>query len=165
MNNRFSWMKWGIPFVIILTLGWTAYYFVTPTFSHQYQQLTERVEVGVKYTNPEESIVYIHPYIENPNSEEITCFHDDQFVEIRVLDEDGNHLDKAVSMEEKRGASPADEETLKPGQKTMNANYYKVELPDNAASIQLIYSGSVEDQYGIDQLEETININLDYLIM
>lgn len=165
MKNRFSWMKWGIPIVIVLTLGWATYYFVTPTFSHQYQQLTERVEVGVKYTNPEDSIVYIHPYVENPNNEEITCYHDDQFVEIRVLDENGNHLDEAVSMEEKRGGSSTGEEVLKPGEKTMNSTYYKVELPDNADSIQLVYNGSVKDQHGIDQVEETINVNLDYLIM
>ncbi|MGY4688302.1 hypothetical protein [Salibacterium sp. K-3] len=159
-------LKWLLPVVLIGAGAAIFYFFATPTFSHDYKQLTERVEVGLKYTNPEEQTIYFHPYIENPNpSSDITLTHNENFISVSVLDEHGDVIENSVTIPEQENSSMKKDiqTTLRPGETEKNTNYYKVDVPEEADRLQLTFTGEVEDEYGFDDVKETIEVDLDYL--
>ncbi|MFZ4454116.1 hypothetical protein [Salibacterium aidingense] len=158
-------LKWLVPLFIIGFAAAVVYFFVTPTFSHDYKQLTERVEVGLKYTNPEENTVYFHPYIENPNpSSDLTLTHSRNFIKVCVLNKNGEVLENSVTMpEEETNSEEMLQTTLAPGEQEQNTDYYRVEFPEEADRIQLTFTGEVDDEYGVDEVEEIIEVNIDYL--
>ncbi|MFB4163555.1 hypothetical protein ACE1TI_06845 [Alteribacillus sp. JSM 102045] len=164
MNVK-KYLKWTLPVFILACVFGTAYFFVTPSYSHEYKQLTERVEIGLKYTNPEESVVYVHPFVENPNNTtNLKWTHTQNFIKIWVLDEEGNVIDDAVTVEkvEKENANLM-QTTLKPGQKEKNRHYYKIHFSEDADRLKLSLKGEVEDEFGTAEIEEIIEVNVDYL--
>ncbi|SDI60482.1 hypothetical protein [Alteribacillus bidgolensis] len=163
--NRNKYLKWSLPIFILVILAGAAYFFITPIFSHEYKQLTERVEIGLKYTNPDESVMYVHPYVENPNNtSDLTLTHKQNFINIYVLDEEGNIIENAVTVEEpENNNTDLLQTTLKPGEKEKNICHYKIKFSNDADSLQLNFEGEVEDEFGSAKIEEMIEINLDYL--
>ncbi|MFD2707130.1 hypothetical protein [Salibacterium lacus] len=161
-------LKWLLPFIVIGAGAAAVYFFTTPTFSHDYKQLTERVEVGMKYTDPAEQTVYFQPYIENPNpSSDITLTYSADFMSVAVLDEHGNVIKDSVSAPENKNESAANslQTTLQPGEQEQNTNYYKVRLPDEAQRLQVTFTGQVKDEFGMDKVDESIEININHLTM
>lgn len=107
-----------MPISILAILFASAYFVTTPTFNHDYKQLTERVEIGLKYTNPEKTVIFVHPYVENPNRSNLTLRHHQNFIKICVLDKNGNVLENAVTVEQMEDEdTKLLQTTLKPGQK------------------------------------------------
>ncbi|RSL30280.1 hypothetical protein D7Z54_26550 [Salibacterium salarium] len=162
--TRFTLLKWLITAILVSGVAVTVYFFTTPTFSHDYKQLTERVEVGLKYTNPEDQTMYFHPYIENPNSSsDLTWTHSQNFMKIYVLDQHGNILEDSVTIKGTNNDKTEKlETTLSPGEKEQNTGFYKIDFPDNADHLQVTIEGVVEDEFGLDTIEEVIEVDIDY---
>ncbi|SFQ04261.1 hypothetical protein [Salibacterium halotolerans] len=161
-------LKWLTAFVVIGAGAAAFYFFATPTFSNDYKQLTARVEMGMKYTDPAEETIYFQPYIENPNpSSNITLTHSADFMSIAVLDEHGNVMEDSVTVKENNNdrAAGSLQTILHPGEQEENINYYKVHLPDEAQRLQVTFTGQVKDEFGIDMVDESIEINLNRLTM
>ncbi|MFB5664197.1 hypothetical protein [Alteribacillus sp. HJP-4] len=166
MNKNKVW-KWSLPLMLLAGAVIFIYVAVTPTFSHEYKQLTQRLEVGLKYTEPKDSTMYVLPYVENPNGSDLTFTHNgSNFFGLEILDKQGNVIKGAVTLEANEEASPNIlKTTLGPGEKESQNHYYKVTLDDEADRIQISYNGKVKDEFGLDKIEEVIEIDVNHLLI
>ncbi|MDQ0297755.1 hypothetical protein J2S78_000163 [Salibacterium salarium] len=162
--TKATFFKWLTAAVLIGGIAMSVYFFSTPTFSHDYKQLTERVEVGLKYSNPDDETIYFQPYIENPNSSsDLTLTHGHNFIKMYVLDEHGNILEDSVTTNKNDNTTDGKlQTTLSPGEQEQNTDYYKINFPDNADRLQVTIEGEVEDEFGLDEIEEIIEVDVDY---
>lgn len=160
-----KWWRWLLlSLLIILGLGVTFFLTSMPLFTNDYQKLTERVEIGVKYTDPKEDVLYIHPYIENPNSSELTLTHTQNFIKVDVLDESRNALDEAVvGAREDDSTDKTSHTILGPGEMEKTRDYYKLQLPRGARWIQLYFSGDVKDEFGQATVNKMIEVDIKHL--
>ncbi|WP_143083196.1 hypothetical protein [Alteribacillus iranensis] len=161
-----KWWKWLLLGAFCaIGLGLTIFLTSTPIFSHSYQQLTERVEIGVKYTNPEKQVMYLQPYVQNPNdASDLTLTLDQDFIEIVVLDDSRDTVEGAVQLENINDpSSDMMTTTLGPGEAETAHGYYTVQLSPNARWIQLEFTGDVEDEFGSASIEKLIEVDVQHL--
>ncbi|SDH89114.1 hypothetical protein SAMN05192534_11431 [Alteribacillus persepolensis] len=165
-QSRRNWYLSILTLVVLI--GIASYVFITPIFSHEYTQLTERVEIGLEYTDiSSNKEMYVHPYVENPNSHsDLTITYEEESFDLQVLDANGNVLEGAVTKEyQHRGQSHSEQKqtTLKPGQKEKSVCCYKITFPQEADRLQLAFQGKVQDEFGAAEIKETIEVLLRHL--
>ncbi|WP_240376232.1 hypothetical protein [Bacillus piscicola] len=162
-----KWLKGAaLCFLSLVAIVFIVFITSKPTFSYNYHKLTERVKIGLEYTDPAKQTIYLQPYIENPNAaSNMTLKTNENFITVCVLNESRKVLTHAVKVEQQAG-KPTNgliNTTLGPGEKEKNQSYYAIELPDDAKYIQLEFSGKIEDEFGTASIDKMIEVNVNHL--
>ncbi|WP_018922961.1 hypothetical protein [Salsuginibacillus kocurii] len=151
---------------LALLIGVGAYFYsstTSPTFTQEIHQLTERLEVGVKYTEAENDKVYMLPYVKNPNNEELTFTHQPNFIEVQMLNTNGEVVEDALYLKDKEEENTIHSTRLEPGERYVQNNYYVIDLSTEAISLQLSYDGQIDDEFGYVDYQEDVAINIQHL--